>query len=228
MIRALLFDLDDTLYRERDFVAGGYQAVAEHVCTLSHRPFREVYGLMMETLATKGRDSVMETVQERFPVPPIPVEKLVDIYRRHTPGIRLYPGYEALLREFGRKYRLGIITDGAPEVQQRKCRVLGLEDLVDRIVYTWQHGIERQKPHPYPFRMMLSCLNVRPSEALFIGNSFEKDCCGARRAEIRGVLVQENPLFQIGTPDLQPDFVIRTLFQIPALLTQLGDQDYAA
>ncbi len=228
MIRALLFDLDDTLYRERDFVASGYRAVAEHICVQSKRPFRKVYGLMMETLAREGKSRVMEAVLDRFPIPPTPVEKLVEIYRRHTPEIQLFPGYEALLREFRKRYRLGIITDGAPEVQQRKCRALGLEDVMDRILFTWQHGIDRQKPHPYPFLMMLSCLNVQPSETLFIGDSIEKDCCGARGVEIRSVLVQERPSAQGAETGTPADFVIQTLFQIPSLLKQLEDQNHAA
>ncbi len=226
MIRALIFDLDDTLYREHDFVASGYRAVARHVAGRCGDSVNAVFNVMMETLARQGRGAVMQAVREQFPGSAAGIDELVDIYRGHAPDIQLFPGYEGLLRQFRVSYRLGIITDGIPEVQQRKCDALGLAGLVDEILYTWQYGPERQKPHPEPFRRLLSRLDVKPEESLCVGDNMEKDCRGARDAGIRSVLVAAHPTSPVA--DGPADYVIDTLFRMPLLLLQLGRDDEAA
>ena len=163
-----------------------------------------------------GLVSVVVPVVER-------ADDLVAVYRRHEPAIRLFAGYGDLLQEWRRTYRLGIITDGTPEVQQRKCRALGLTGAVDRILCTWHYGREKEKPHPHSFHLMLADLMVPPVEALFIGDSIEKDCCGARGAGMRSVLVQQRPLAGTAGAEAQADFVIDSLFQMPMVLKQLED-----
>ena len=67
MIRALIFDLDDTLYREHDFVASGFRAVAEYVGAQCGRPSEEILRQSwMEIFAREGRRAVMPAVLERF------------------------------------------------------------------------------------------------------------------------------------------------------------------
>jgi len=223
MIRALIFDLDDTLYRESDFVASGYRAVAEYVSARCGRPAREILGVMEEAYAREGRRAVMPAVLERFRGCMADVEDLVRVYRHHEPAIRLFAGYGDLLREWRRRYRLGIITDGTPEVQERKCRALGLCEVVDRIVYTWHYGREKEKPHSHSFRIMLADLMVRAEETLFIGDSIEKDCRGARGTGMGSVLVHQSPVAGTAAAAEQADFVIDSLLQMPMVLKQLED-----
>jgi len=223
MIRALLFDLDDTLYCEHDFVASGYRAVAAHISARCGRPADEILGVMMSIFAREGRRAVMPAVVDCFPGSMAGVNELVDVYRRHEPVIRLFAGYEDLLREWRRTYRLGVITDGIPEVQERKCRALGLIGLVEGILCTWHYGCEKEKPHPHPFQQMLADLKVRPAEALFIGDSLEKDCRGARAAGMRSVLLHRRPMAGTAEVAEQTDFVVDSLFQVPMLLKQLED-----
>ena len=130
MIRALLFDLDDTLYREADFVASGFRAVAERMAAICRVPSEEIHRQMMDTLAGGGRRKVMPDVLERYPGSGFGLTDLVGIYRGHTPAIRLFTGYGQLLARLRESYRLGIVTDGTPEVQKSKCAALGLKRAV--------------------------------------------------------------------------------------------------
>jgi putative hydrolase of the HAD superfamily len=228
MIRALIFDLDDTLYCESDFVASGYRAVAEHIAAGCGRPSEEIHRTMMATLAREGKRRVMPAVIERYPDSKIQVADLVDVYRRHKPEIRLFAGYAQLLRELRTVYRLGILTDGIPAVQRAKCAALGLEGAVDSILYTWECGQARGKPHPYSFRLMLACLRAQPDEALVIGDSLEKDCRGARGVGMRCVRVQR-PLIRWGVNcGEDADVVVESLLQLPLVLRQLEDRNEAA
>jgi putative hydrolase of the HAD superfamily len=225
MIRALIFDLDDTLYREKDFVRSGYRAVAQHVAKAYKCKFERVFSTMMNTLSTHGKEMVLPVLKDRFLDPSIPLTELVGIYRIHRPAICLFPGYLKLLKALGNSYRLGIITDGLPEVQKRKVRALDLENLMDNIVYTWEYGREKEKPHPYPFSLMLTTLQAKADSSLFIGDSLGKDCRGAHEAGMRCVQVGSpsssgNP--SVGAEGKQPDFIIESLHQLPEILQQIN------
>ena len=226
MIRALVFDLDDTLYPEQDFLVSGYRAVARHIAGISGSAFEEVCAVIGDTLVQSGRRAVMPALCARFPGPAAGIDSLVAVYRGHDPDIRLFPGCEGLLRRLRSSYRLGILTDGLPEVQQRKCRALGLPGLVDEIVCTWQNGEEKQKPHPEAFRCILARLRVSPEEALMIGDQPEKDCRGAQAAGMKSVLISP-----ADAPDLEgapADAVIESLSQLPWILEQMGGCHEAA
>jgi putative hydrolase of the HAD superfamily len=221
MIDALVFDLDDTLYPECDFVASGYQAVAHHVAVRYGCPETEVFSAMMATFKSLGREKVFSMVLDRFLDTSVSVNELVETYRRHTPVIRLLPDYEDLLERLRRDFRLGIITDGLPAVQERKVQALHLETLVDKIIYTWEFGPEFEKPNPFCFSLMLDCLRTAPSKSIFIGDNADKDWKGAHSVGMRFVRVlpdnrveERSDQGRAGTPE----FVIKNLNELPRVL----------
>jgi putative hydrolase of the HAD superfamily len=224
-IRALVFDLDDTLYPEIDFVSGGYRAVARFVSDRYGRNCTEIFYTMMATLAREGRGAVIPTVLERFCDSSVSLQEIVGIYRRHLPRIRMFPGYGCLLRRLGRNYRLGILTDGNPEAQRRKVEALGLDHAVDKIIYTWDYGEEIGKPHPLTFLLMLDYLRAEPPSALYVGDNPDKDCRGAHGAGMLFAQLRVSWLHGNGTTlqELQkPEFVIDSLYQLPSILESAG------
>lgn len=221
MIKALIFDLDDTLYLESDFVASGYRAVARHLTENYGCNYQDVFYAMMATFATRGRESVLPMAIARFLNGSVPLNELVEVYREHWPTIRLLPGYSDLLKKLGQTYRLGIITDGLPEVQKRKVSALKLDSLMDKVLYTWEYGPEMEKPHPLSFALMTEYLNTAPENALFIGDSPDKDCRGAHAAGMKSVCLQavpQNGNFHKQAAEENPDFVIDSLYQLPRIL----------
>jgi putative hydrolase of the HAD superfamily len=222
MIRALVFDLDDTLYREHDFVAGGFRAVAKRLASACGHPAGEIHRFMMTTLAVGGRREVMPSVLNAFPGSGLEVADVVRIYRSHVPEIRLFEGYGELLNRLRISHRLGLITDGNPEVQRAKCAALHLEAIFHCMIFTWDYGAEREKPHPFPFRLMLDRLDAVPEEALFIGDNQEKDCRGARNVGMKCIQVRK-PAFRSDTAEVEEgDGLMDSLLQLPAVLKQLG------
>jgi len=104
------------------------------------------------------------------------VAELVNMYRSHLPEISLYPDVRPTfqaLREYGA--RLGIITDGLHVVQKRKVASLGLQDLVDIMIYTDELGQEYWKPRSAAFQRAVVMLGVQPVEAVYVGNDPFKD-----------------------------------------------------
>jgi putative hydrolase of the HAD superfamily len=223
-IRALVFDLDDTLYPEIDFVSGGYKAVARLVSDRYGTSCSEIFYTMMSTLAAEGRGAVLPRMIERFCDSSRSLPELVEVYRGHLPRIRMFPGYRCLLRRLGRHYRLGIITDGNPEVQRRKVHALGLQHAVDKIIYTWDYGEEIGKPNPLSFLLMLDYLRAEPPQVLYVGDNPEKDCRGAHAAGMRFAHLRVPRLHGNGTVKEveDPEFVIDSLYQLPSILESAG------
>ena len=220
MIEAVVFDLDDTLYRERDFVAGGYRAVARYVANTAGLPAEDIFRAMMRTFSTSGRKDVFTMVITSFLKDPIPLEELIDVYRNHSPRLRLFPGYGRLLHELRKHHKLGIITDGIPQVQRRKVEALGLQNAVDQIIYTGDYGPQCAKPDPLAFSLMLQRLKADPSRAVYVGDNPFKDCIGAHRAGMRFAMVQKHNGSQRGilTEEGQAEFTVRSLLELPRIL----------
>jgi putative hydrolase of the HAD superfamily len=224
MIRALLFDLDDTLYQERDFVLSGFRAVARHIEVNHGCSFDEAFSTMVAVLDTQGRHEVLPRLISQHLDSSVPVSGLVEVYRRHAPEISLFPGYADLLVKFRDDFKLGIITDGLPLVQRKKVQALGLEPIMDQIIYTWELGAQNEKPHPLSFSLMVRCFNVDPSNALFIGDNPEKDCRGAHAAGMKCVQIKgtaRDGRSQVGGTNCRPEFAVESLFQLPGILESL-------
>jgi len=228
MIRALIFDLDDTLYCERDFVSGGFRAVAQRLAAICGSDWEETHEFMLAKLSLAGRRQVFPAVLERFPAAGLRLEDFVSIYRSHIPEIRLYDGYAELLGKLRKFYRLGLVTDGNPQVQRTKCGALRLEEYFDQMIFTWDHGEEKEKPHPFAFRLALDRLGVEASEALFIGDNVEKDCHGARSIGMKSIRVRKEGPDREAKHEEDADIVIDSLIQLPFILTLFGGQHEAA
>jgi putative hydrolase of the HAD superfamily len=223
MIQAIIFDLDDTLYPEKDFVESGYQAVARHVAGCWDHRFDEVFSSMMMSFNSSGRESVFPDLLVQFPEITLSLDEFVQIYRKHTPAIHLFPGYRELLRDMSSKYRLGLITDGLPEVQKKKVKALGLDSIIGDIIYSWEYGSERQKPHAHSFSAMLELLQSAPRNTLFVGDNPEKDGKGAKKVGMLYVQIRHSQVKQFGSGrSIQetPELILESLFELPHALQQ--------
>ena len=121
MAAGIVFDLDDTLYLERDYIASGFRAV---VSTLRGRyPIEgeELYDFLWEGFLTGVRADGFDRLLAKYPEVDAPMAELVEMYRSHTPVLKLDDSVRETLESLRvRGYRLGIITDGRLEGQMKK------------------------------------------------------------------------------------------------------------
>lgn len=103
------------------------------------------------------------------------------------------------------EYRLGLITNGHPELQRRKLDALGMSTRFETTVFA---GYETPaKPHPEPFYRALSDVEATPEEAVYVGNLPSIDVAGARAAGLRAAwLAGSNQ-----RPRPKPDYVLESL-----------------
>lgn len=176
MTKAVVFDLDDTLYPEIDYVQSGYHVVASEI-----EKRYDLQNAQEELLAlfSKNRQNVFNRYLKRhgLPMDENAISELLAIYRNHTPDLILSEEVEQTLIYLREKlYKIGIITDGDPSRQYRKIQTLGLEQFVDEIIVTDAIGGEQcRKPHPLAFEILCKIFTIHPEEMVYVGDNPQKD-----------------------------------------------------
>jgi putative hydrolase of the HAD superfamily len=166
-----VFDLDDTLYLERNFVRSGFQVVGQwmkmqfsvddffarawKLFELGHR--RHIFDRVVSELDI-GNNRI--------------VEEMVAVYRTHEPAISLEPD-AILFLESHAANDMAIITDGHAEAQRAKIRSLRLDRLVGRVIATDDWGRDFWKPHPRSFIDI--CQGRDPADCVYIADNPSKD-----------------------------------------------------
>ena len=177
MVKAVVFDLDDTLYMEEEFVEHGLKNAANVAET--------VYGIAnanekIRTLYQESKVNVFDRVvkAEKIKDEESAVAGLVKAYRNSEPkSLHCNSGVLDLLKTLKKMgMRTGIITDGIANVQKSKIKALGIREYIDEIVITDElGGVQCRKPNPIGFERMLKGLDVKPQEMVYIGDNPNKD-----------------------------------------------------
>ncbi|NVK12665.1 MAG: HAD family hydrolase [Rhodobacteraceae bacterium] len=148
----VVFDLDDTLYLERDFAFSGYRHLEQVVAAQSGV---RGFGAACRTLFEAGvRRHVFDRACAELGLAAGPerIAQLVAGYRGHRPEIALCPDAARYLAQAPGP--LGLITDGPETMQRNKISALGLQALIKHIRPTGAWGAGYGKPHPRAFREM--------------------------------------------------------------------------
>lgn len=154
-MRLLAFDLDDTLYKERDYAVSGHNAV----CSLLADKYGLDFQLLSDAMNRKDVnpfDSLMERIDAAGSAIDESIAELVEVYRYHAPKISLPEETEATLEYIKDKCRLALITDGRIITQTNKIAALGLDRFfsAENIFISEQTG--HDKLHPHSFEALMS------------------------------------------------------------------------
>lgn len=133
--------------------------------------------------------------------------------KRHV----LFPDAEPTLKELKKSYRLGLITNGPPDLQREKLQATKLTRYFEIILISGELGMG--KPDGRIFERALQALRVTPNEAVMVGDSLERDIAGAKEAGIFAVWVRRSGDEDPTTPT--PDAVISRLRELPSALITL-------
>ena len=217
-IRAVVFDLDDTLFSEREFAFSGFRAVSAWLqqrvaCTTDPE------AIMRRLFDSPYRDQVFDQILKELggEYSADLVSQMVDCFRQHSPMIGLHPDAISAIDRWAGHFRMGIVSDGILSVQQRKVKALGLESRIDLIILTDQWGREFWKPHPRAFREIEKTWQVFGPACLYIADNPRKDFIapvqlGWRTVQIHrleGIYCQEE-----SAEGGKPQFLISSLDQI--------------
>ena len=124
--KVVVFDLDDTLYKEIDFLKSAYREISDFLCKAY-----SVGGVFEKMLHDyeEGKNAFQEVI-DPYQLP-IKLEDLLGMYRNHFPDISMDVDTKEVLDILKRNcIGLGIITDGRQKSQMNKIKALGLDDYI--------------------------------------------------------------------------------------------------
>ncbi|MCP4375498.1 MAG: HAD family hydrolase [bacterium] len=172
----IVFDLDDTLYAERDYVLSGYGAVSRH---LSDNPSRsdEFCRWLWERFLAGQADGALNALDEHFSLglENTQIIALVKVYRDHSPQITPRAGIPELLNKLHRSSRLGIISDGFLPAQKLKLDALGIKGYFEAVIFTELLGRESWKPSPAGFEALCKQLHCHHENCTYVADNPSKD-----------------------------------------------------
>ena len=164
-IKGVIFDLDDTLYSEKEYVKSGYKVVSDYL--------GGGYEEKLWSYFEAGKPAIDELLDELGRKDE--KTEVLEVYRSHKPNIHLYSGVAETIEELKSKgIKVGIITDGRPEGQRNKLEALGL-DVDDVIITDELGGIQFRKPCDIAFRIMTTRWRLNPADIVYVGDNPTKD-----------------------------------------------------
>lgn len=217
LVKAILFDLDDTLLN-RDSAVDNlfhimlekyYGAVEHSVKTDMLQQFKEYdkrdYGYADKT-------NVLSSFFDAFPPTfQLPRHDMQDFWNQQFPYCFSINQHTLKVIQTMKKHvQVGIITNGSTQRQKAKITHTGLASYFDVVLISEEVGFT--KPDKRIFELALNQLHVQPEEALFVGDDLEKDIAGCQQAKMKGIWF--NPHQLTNPTDIKPDAEIHSFNQL--------------
>lgn len=216
--RAIVFDLDDTLYPEREYAFSGFDAVAIAFGERLAATF-DLAARMRELFDTPDRNRVFNVIIELCGASDDSlVREMIDVFRNHQPRIQLHADADAALTRLRPQYKLGIITDGYAVTQNAKLDALGVRERVDTVIVTDAWGREFWKPHPRAFEEMSARLGVKPEHCTYVADNPAKDFVAPNALGWQSVLVTRADAVHTANPVAAGGAAGRTITTLDALV----------
>ena len=177
MKKVVIFDLDDTLISEDEYIRSGYRAVAYFL--------RDMYGWDERVTEKQLYELYLETPRNVFNrlldlhdirYKENEILELVTVYREHIPEVSFYPDVKPMIYNLKDKgIKTALLTDGYAVTQRKKITALNAKKLFDKIIITDELGKDYWKPDPRPFIMMKEAFMADWSDMVYVGDNPEKD-----------------------------------------------------
>ncbi len=184
MIKAVIFDFDNTLYDESLYF---YKVFDE---------FSKRYGIQKDRLKNeftcnfrlKSKDLFSDILKKIDFYTKNRQEELFSIYKNIDCKINLYnQSYEILDYLKHKNIQTAVITNGTVSAQKNKVKATNLKKYICNIIYAREFGKEFEKPHFKPFLHVINLLKIDTNEALFVGDHPHTDIKGAQNANIKAI-----------------------------------------
>lgn len=174
-MKVVCFDLDDTLYKEIDFLKSAFREITEYALSISanlNMSADDLYEGMLDAYFSKkdAFDYLVASVGID-----LGKQTLLNLYRNHVPQIALSEGAFKLLTVLkNRGYEVGVITDGRSVQQRNKIKALGLDKIVSEknLVISEEFGSEKPSLLNYEYFVERYPL---ADEFIYIGDNLRKD-----------------------------------------------------
>lgn len=222
-MRAVVFDLDDTLYAQRDFKLSGFRAVARWLEDQDLADAQGSFAVMRRCMQQLGpsHPHLLDAALAALGLGHLGCEEPVRAFRGHRPTIDPFPGVEGMLADLRTRFRLGLLTDGWATVQRGKVAALGLDAMFDCILYSDEWLLH--KPDPRLYHHFERVFGLQADQLVYVGDNPAKDFLAANQRGWITVRVQVGEHARKAAPSARHDshFSIAEVTALPQLLSNL-------
>lgn len=174
----MVFDLDDTLYSEYDYMLSGFEAIVRYELG-GEKNVRQIVFLEKMVEAFQRGENALEKLAESLNINPVEreekIKEWVRIYREHKPEITLSFEVREVLKALSLKnLRLAIITDGRSISQRNKIEALGLTDFFEdnNIFISEEHAKGKESMEPFSY---MEHIFPNASSYIYVADNPQKD-----------------------------------------------------
>ncbi len=159
--KIFVFDLDDTLYSERDFEKSGIEYVYNYF---------EIKHISLDSILNNRKNWIDQIINVSNNE--ITIQMVLDVYRYHIPSIELYNDSKVFLDTlFSNGYEMSLITDGRSITQRNKLKALGIDYYFKSIVISEE--VNSEKPSEVNYRLVMN--DQLPENYIYIADNPKKD-----------------------------------------------------
>ena len=189
-IKAIIFDLDDTLYDRNLFEFEVYKEISvtlKKIVNLDSDLFVEALKKIKQEKFSNYQNLFRDSLGSIGIYDPNLVLKCIQIYRAYQPkNLELFQGVTKVLEKLRRNYKLGIITNGRKQTQLKKIKALGINNYFDYFVFPDELSNDKKyrKPHIAPYLAMSKLMKIETINMCYIADNPFVDFHGAIKLDI--------------------------------------------
>ena len=216
-VDAVIFDMDNTLYDEKQYVRSGFKAVSEYMAEKFKMDKDQMFRLFWRIFSKKGRGEVFNIALREFNMKKEEtIQEMINVYRNHSPNITVFKDTEDTLSKLRQRHHLGLITDGVKKVQEVKVEALKIASFFDAITYAVEYGGKNNEA----FLTTLEKLKTKPPNSVYIDDNPTKTFAIAKKLGIHTIRIRKGENKSIANADEQckPDFEIRNLEEVLGII----------
>lgn len=215
----VVWDIDDTLYLERDYVRSGFRAVGD---ALREHFDADGFGDVAWALFEQGvRGDTFDRAASAIGRPELPVDWMVARYREHEPDIELSPDASSCIDRLS-GVPMAAVSDGPWASQHAKAVALGVPRFADPVVLTSALGEGKGKPHPAGFESVVAAVGLSASRYVYVADNPAKDFVAPRQLGWATVRIRRPLGLHVDRPSADDvDAEIESLDDLDATLDRL-------
>ena len=225
MIKAIIFDLDNTLL---DFVKMKQFSVKAAITAMNEagldvdekKAYEDIFDLYMERGWENQQvfdDYLNQTVGEVSNK--ILAAGIVSYRRAREATLLVYPNVnKALIQLIKMGINLAVVSDAPSREAWMRLYYLNLHHVFDPVLTFDDTGV--RKPSPKPFQMALDYLKIKPNEAIMIGDWPERDVVGAKEIGMKTIFARYGDTF--GTVDSGADWDVNDVYEVVNIIKGLN------
>ena len=221
-MKVIVFDMDDTLYDEFNYVKSGFNAVANFLSSEVDVCSDDIYNWMWNRLKTHGRGKIFDDLLFAHKVYSRALaNRCLSVYRLHKPNMELPIESIRIIKKL-EKHSCYIVTDGNRIVQSNKVKALGLDKKMVHCYITHRYGRKHSKPSPYCFLQIAKRENINPSEIVYVGDNSRKDFVGIKPFGFRTIRIMTGQHKNVEmTEEYEAEVRINSIGELPYALKKI-------